>query len=157
MLRQRKEPIESDKINSLLVLKKKIEKESLRLGEKSEAGLLHELEKKMDEILFKMKEMDRKIENIRRERIYEFMEMERLAKKTEEEEGPRTKKMKAMIKSLLEEHGKLSALQLSKMIKLSRTRCSEYLIEMERKGIVEGTTIRRQKFYQLRKKGNASV
>lgn len=153
MLKQRGSRDErSDKVNSLIILKNKIQKESIKFDKGIDIGTMHVLEKKMDDILFKMRELERKIENIRRERIYEFMEMERLAKKVEpEEESPRTKKMRAMIKSLLEEHGKLSAAQLSKMVKLSRTRCSEYLIDMERKGIVEGTTIRRQKFYYLKK------
>ncbi len=141
----------SEKLNALMILKNKIQKDRIQLGERSDLGLMHILEKKIDEILFKMRDLDRKIESIRRERIHEFIEMERFSKKIEEEESPRTRKVKAMIKSLLEEHGKLSASQLSKMIKLSRTRCSEYLKEMERQGIVEGTTIRRQRFYHLKK------
>ena len=142
----------NDKLNALMILKNKIQKDGVGFGEKSDFGQAHVLEKKMDDVLFRIRELDRKIENVRRERIYEFMEMERLSKKVEpEEESPRTKKVKAMIKSLLEEHGKLSAAQLSKMIKLSRTRCSEYLTEMERKELIEGTTVRRQKFFQIKK------
>jgi predicted HTH transcriptional regulator len=141
-----------DKLNALMILKSKVQKDNVKFGEMGDAGQTHVLEKKMDDILFRIREMDRKIENVRRERIYEFMEMERLSKKAgPEEESPRTKKVKGMIKSLLEEHGKLSAAQLSNMIKLSRTRCSEYLTEMERKEIIEGTTVRRQKFFQLKR------
>jgi len=142
-----------DKLNALMILRNKVQKDSVSFGDKSGIGQAHALENKMDDILSRIKEMDRKIENVRRERIYEFMEMERLSKKAEpEEESPRTKKVKVMIKTLLEEHGKLSAQQLSKMIKLSRTRCSEYLTEMERKEVIEGTTVRRQKFFQIKKR-----
>lgn len=61
-----------------------------------------------------------------------------------------TSKTKEAIRMILQKHGELTSAQLSKLIKLSRTRCNEYLKEMEREGI---TSIRREcrkVYYKLR-------
>jgi len=61
-----------------------------------------------------------------------------------------TVKNKEVIRLILERHGALSASQLSKIIKLSRTRCNEYLIEMEKDGFLVSTIQGREKLYNLR-------
>lgn len=65
------------------------------------------------------------------------------------EEGVRKVKIKEQIVSLLQQHKKLTSSQLSKLIRLSRTRCSEYFRELMREGKTEGVIINRQKYYKL--------
>jgi len=69
-----------------------------------------------------------------------------------EKNSPSVRKMKVkeMIALLLQQHGPLSALQLSKLLNLSRTRCSEYLKEMEIKGTLQSELNCRKKLYKLR-------
>jgi biotin operon repressor len=52
--------------------------------------------------------------------------------------------------SLLQEHGRLSSLQLAQMLGLSRTRCNEYFKQMEEIGLVEGVEIGKEKYYKLK-------
>ena len=59
-------------------------------------------------------------------------------------------KTKEAIKLILQKYGKITPSQLSKLIKLSRTRCNEYLKEMENEGILFSTIDCRKKFYSLR-------
>jgi Fic family protein len=54
------------------------------------------------------------------------------------------------IKLILEKHGEMTASELSKLIKLSRTRCNEYLKEMEDIGVLVSKTISRKKVYGIR-------
>jgi DNA-binding Lrp family transcriptional regulator len=61
--------------------------------------------------------------------------------------------MKKEIISLLKKHKNLSSSQLSKLIGLSRTRCNEYLKELEREEIAENITVGRKKIYRLRNLG----
>jgi biotin operon repressor len=58
-------------------------------------------------------------------------------------------KMKRMIIELLNKDKRLTASDMSAKLNLSRTRCSEYLTEMERDGVAKGVVISRQKFYEL--------
>jgi len=58
-------------------------------------------------------------------------------------------KMKRMIIELLKKHNRLTSSELSMKLDLSRTRCSEYLTELERDGVAKGLVISRQKFYEL--------
>ena len=58
-------------------------------------------------------------------------------------------KMKRMIIELLNKQKRLTASELSIKLNLSRTRCSEYLTELERDGVAKGIVISRQKFYEL--------
>jgi len=53
------------------------------------------------------------------------------------------------ITGLLQQHGKLSSVELARQIGLSRTRCNEYFKQMEELGIVEPVLIGREKFYRL--------
>jgi len=65
---------------------------------------------------------------------------------------PRTasKKTKETIKVLIQKYKALTAEQLGKLLKLSRTRCSEYLKGMEEEGILVSETRSRKKYYMLR-------
>lgn len=140
-------------LDSLLILKNKLRKENVKVQKDADVKTSW-VEQKMDDILFRLREMDKKIEDVKRDRIHEFLDYEKLVSRSQQIDGDsvRTLKVKGMVKSLLGEHKKLTTAQLSKLINLSRTRCSEYLIDLERKGIVKGTTVRRQKFYELVKK-----
>jgi response regulator of citrate/malate metabolism len=61
------------------------------------------------------------------------------------------KRTKAAIRLILKKHGKMTSNDLSKVIHLSRTRCSEYLKELQEEKIVESETVNRKKFFKLRK------
>ena len=135
-------------MNSLIVLRSKLQKQSPKTQEIDTDGL-GMLEQKMDDILIKLKELERKVESVRRERITDFIDSASKERKEAPKEGARKLKVKGMIRSLLEQHGKLTSYDLSRMLKLSRTRCSEYLKEFERNGMVEGETVRRKRFYSL--------
>lgn len=63
---------------------------------------------------------------------------------------PLTLKNRSAIKLIIERHGELTSSELSKLIKLSRTRCNEYLVEMEKDGILMSKREGRKKFYTLR-------
>lgn len=150
---RRKDDERKDQISSLLILKKKLQKERLSFNDAPGIDSMKFLENKMDDILLKIRDLEKKVENVKRERITEFMELEKLTDKSMKKgEGIRTLKIKSMIKSLLSEHDKLSCEELAKMVKLSRNRCNEYLKDMERSGTVEGTRVRRKRFYSLAKK-----
>jgi len=58
---------------------------------------------------------------------------------------------KAAIRLILKKHGRMTSNDLSKIIHLSRTRCSEYLKELQKEKMVESETINRKKYYKLRK------
>ena len=62
---------------------------------------------------------------------------------------PLKTKNKQAIRLILKRRGKLTSKQLSKIIGLSRTRCSEYLRDLEKEKIVTKETINRRKFYIL--------
>jgi len=59
-------------------------------------------------------------------------------------------KTKDAIKIILQKHKELTSSELSKLIKLSRTRCNEYLKEMENDGILISKINCRKKLYSLR-------
>ena len=59
-------------------------------------------------------------------------------------------KTKEAIKLILQKYGELTAEQLSRLVKLSRTRSNEYLKEMEREGVVTSRVDRRKRYYKLR-------
>ena len=59
-------------------------------------------------------------------------------------------KTKEAIRLILQKYGKVTASELSKLIKLSRTRCNEYLKEMEEEGILFSLIDSRKKLYSLR-------
>jgi predicted transcriptional regulator len=138
-----------EKLKPLLILKGSLQKEKIQLHEGLEfEGGGNWVEQKIEDILFRLSEMDKKIEGLRHDRMKEFMEM-REFNPHETSDSIRKLKVKSMVKSLLEEHKRLTASQLSKLVNLSRTRCSEYLKELERKGLAKGTNVRRQRYYEL--------
>jgi len=57
---------------------------------------------------------------------------------------------KAAIKLILQKHGELTSLQLSKLMNLSRTRCNEYLKQMESEGMATSRIYCRKKLYKIR-------
>lgn len=59
-------------------------------------------------------------------------------------------KTKEAIKMLLQKYNEITPSQLSKLIKLSRTRCNEYLKQMEDEGMMLSRVDSRKKFYSLR-------
>ena len=59
------------------------------------------------------------------------------------------KKIEKII-SILQQHEKLSSIQLSQILNLSRTRCNEYFKQMEEMGLVEGIDIGKERYYQLK-------
>jgi response regulator of citrate/malate metabolism len=61
-----------------------------------------------------------------------------------------TLKTKDAIKVILQKHRELTSSELSRLIKLSRTRCNEYLKEMENEGILTAKINCRKKLYFLR-------
>ncbi len=136
-----------EKLKPLLILKGNLQKEKIRFHDDgSEAP--NWLEQKLEDLLFRMAEMDKKIEALRHDRMKEFVEMREYSV-SENTESIRKVKVKNMVKSLLGEHGKLTAAEMSKLLNLSRTRCSEYLKELERKGLAKGVKVRRKVYYEL--------
>jgi len=100
-------------------------------------------------ILERMKELDQKIQenqsllkDLRKKYVRVIEKKKRSI--------PLKERTKTAIRIILKKHGKLTSNQLSKIIQLSRTRCSEYLKEMEEAKIVRGETINRKKYYKLR-------
>lgn len=89
------------------------------------------LEKKVEELKEEILELRRKL----RERGKEI----RLSEKT-----------KLAIKLIIRKHGRVTASQLSRLINLSRTRCNEYLKQMEKEGILTSKIEGKKKFYFLR-------
>lgn len=59
-------------------------------------------------------------------------------------------KTKDAIKLILQKHRELTSSDLGRLIKLSRTRCTEYLKEMENQGILASRINCRKKLYSLR-------
>ncbi|MFH0896867.1 MAG: winged helix-turn-helix transcriptional regulator [Candidatus Bathyarchaeota archaeon] len=59
-------------------------------------------------------------------------------------------KTKEAIKLILQKHTELTSSELGRLIKLSRTRCNEYLKEMENNGILTSKINCRKKMYFLR-------
>jgi len=59
-------------------------------------------------------------------------------------------KNRGAIKLIIQRYGEMSSSELSKIIKLSRTRCNEYLVEMEKNGILVSKIKGREKFYSIR-------
>jgi Fic family protein len=62
----------------------------------------------------------------------------------------RSTKTKGAIKIMLQKHGEMDSSQLARIIKLSRTRCNEYLKELESEGELVSRTESRKKLYSIR-------
>ncbi|MEM5828121.1 MAG: helix-turn-helix domain-containing protein [Candidatus Aenigmatarchaeota archaeon] len=92
----------------------------------------------------KMLELEEKIKEINAE-----ISIIKRNMKIEDVGTPLTKKTKELIKILLKKHGKLTAQDLANLLNLSRTRCSEYLVEMEESGEVKSVREGKKKYYFL--------
>ncbi len=96
----------------------------------------------------KMKNLASKIENIEKKMAI----LEELIKEQGVEIKPRpvSEKTKEAIKTLIKKYGSLNAWQLGKLLNMSRTRCAEYLKQMEEEGILVSEWRSRKKYYSLR-------
>ena len=57
---------------------------------------------------------------------------------------------KEAVKLILKRYGKLTSTMLGEILRLSRTRSSEYLKELEKEGAVVSKVFNRQKYYMLK-------
>jgi len=133
---RKKEGKKSD-MEHMLILKKNLQRESKRMP--SEVQDLEHIKERLEEISEKLS------------RLHERMDFVEGKKPVPaEKDGVKKARIKKVIESSLREHGKLTAYDLGQMLSLSRTRCSEYLKELERAGIVKGTTTSRKRYYEIR-------
>ncbi len=58
-------------------------------------------------------------------------------------------KRKKEIIDILVKQKKIDSTELAKMVNISRTRCNEYLKEMEREGITKSSTVDKKRYYEL--------
>jgi Fic family protein len=100
------------------------------------------LDDKMQQMNSKMDDMSQKMD--------EFMFLYERNCRKESTPTARKLKVKDMIKLLLSQHGSLSAPEVSRLANLSRTRCSEYLKEMEKTGILCSELNCRKRYYEIR-------
>ncbi len=100
-------------------------------------------------ILERMKELDQKIQE--NQALLKDLSKKYMRMSEKRNRIPLKERTKTAIRLILKKHGKLTSNQLSKIIHLSRTRCSEYLKEMEKAKIVKGEVINRKKYYKLRR------
>lgn len=142
---------------------RKMDKE--KLDSLSELGKIREIEKEKSEnqrvesIIFRkfkevgleerIMEMDSKIEEIA-EKMDEMMFLYKSNSREKTSPSVRKMRVKEMITLLLQQHDTLSAPQLSELMNLSRTRCSEYLKEMERRGVLVSELNCRKRSYKIR-------
>ena len=121
-------------IEGLLLLKKSLEREKLRYSE---------LETLRDQV----KTLEDRV-NLMKKDMTDMKDYVFRAYYVREESTRKLKK-KMEIKNALEQSQKLTAPELSRIVNLSRTRCTEYLREMESKGVVKGITLRRKRYYEV--------
>lgn len=98
--------------------------------------------------LEKLKSLSQKIENIEKKvnQIEAFLKEQGVEIKTK----TISTRTKETIITLLKRYGSLNPVQLAKLLNLSRTRCNEYLKEMENEGILDSEWKGRKKFYKIR-------
>ena len=138
---------------------------SERLDSLSEVERIRELEKekslnqRLETLIFRkfkeiglddrMSEMNLKLDQVA-QKMDEFMFMYESNCRQKSSPTARKIKVKDMIKLLLSQHGCLSAPEVSRLAKLSRTRCSEYLKEMEKTGALASELKCRKRYYKIR-------
>jgi response regulator of citrate/malate metabolism len=130
----RKKRKEND-MEHMLILKKNLQRESRRMP--SEAYDLEQIKERLDEISQKLSNLHERIDMIEGRKV----------EKTED--GIKKSRIKKIIEDNIREHGKLTSYDLAQILSLSRTRCSEYLNEMERAGTIKGITVKRKRFYEI--------
>ncbi|MBI4894400.1 MAG: winged helix-turn-helix domain-containing protein [Candidatus Aenigmarchaeota archaeon] len=96
------------------------------------------------EVLLSFKSEDKLGEIIKR-----LERLEKAAPAEEQDDGFRKSRIKDKVLTALQERKRLTASQMSDVLGLSRTRCSEYFRELMIEGKVEGVLVDRQKFYKL--------
>jgi response regulator of citrate/malate metabolism len=119
----------------MLILKKNLQRESRRMP--SEAYDLEHIKERLDEISQKLSYLHERIDAIEGN------------KPEGKEDGIKKSRIKKIIEDNVREHGKLTSYDLAQILSLSRTRCSEYLNEMERAGTIKGVTVKRKRFYEI--------
>ncbi len=134
-LLRRKEHRKND-IEHMLILKKNLQREARQMP--SEAYDIEHIKERLEEISQKVSHLHERIDDI---------EGKRPVGKTED--GIKKSKIKKIIEANLKEHGKLTSYDLAQILNLSRTRCSEYLNEMERAGVIKGITLKRKRYYEI--------
>ena len=97
----------------------------------------------------RIKEMDSRLEEVA-EKMDQLMFLYQSNSREKINPSVRKMRVKEMATLLLQQHGRLSAPQLSDLLNLSRTRCSEYLKEMEQKGVLVSELNCRKKYYKIR-------
>ena len=100
------------------------------------------IENRIVEISKSMEKMDKKIEDLKSSLV---------PLSRSKDDSIRKIKIKRMVLEMLKRHNRLTASELGSRLGMSRTRCNEYLKELERNGITKGILISRQKFYELEK------
>ena len=129
--------------------------ESIFKSKKNEKDVMNETIRQMDVNYVKMvyelekvKNLNRKIDTLNSK----MRAFEEVASTSGIEIKPQTMsvKTKDAIRLILQKHKELTSSELSRIIKLSRTRCNEYLKEMENEGILLSRINCRKKLYSLR-------
>ena len=123
----------------LLILKKNLQREYRR--QPSEAYDLEHIKERLDDISQKLSNLHERIDGL---------EGTKHTSEKSTEDGIKKSRIKKTIESNIREHGKLTSYDLAQILSLSRTRCSEYLNEMERAGVIKGVTFRRKRYYEIR-------
>jgi len=147
----RKYPERKKQIEPLLLLKKALDRK--KFGEPTDSyENIEDIKEKLNVIFSKLTDLDRKLEILDKDKISKLADdiTYKLDKSKNKPDGVRKKKVKNMIYALINEHDRLTAMDLSKMLNLSRTRCSEYLKELERAGILTAVTNCRKRYYEIR-------
>jgi len=122
----------------VLILKKNLQRESRR--QPSEAYDLENIRERLDDISQKLSHLHERIDGI---------DGKGTVHAKSQEDGIKKSRIKKTIESNIREHGKLTSYDLAQILSLSRTRCSEYLNEMERAGIIKGVRFRRKRYYEV--------
>jgi len=135
---RRKKHVKND-MEHVLILKKNLQRESRRPP--SEVHDFEHIKERLDEISEKISHLHERID---------LIEGKKPVATKSSADGIKKSRIKKIIENSLKEHGKLTAYDLGQMLSLSRTRCSEYLKEMERAGIVKGATSSRKRYYEIR-------
>ncbi len=98
------------------------------------------INKRIDDIHASSKNLEKNLENLKSSLV---------PLSRSKSDSIRKIKIKRMILELLEREKRMTASDVSVKLDLSRTRCSEYLTELEKSGVARGIVVSRQKFYEL--------